>query len=185
MSRKYKFRDNDSLYFISYATVYWIDVFIREEYKNIWIDSIKFCQATKGLEVYAYCLMTSHVHMIIGSESKPMADIIRDAKKHTSETIIAAIKDHNQESRKEWMLWMFERAANKNSNNTKHQFWQQHNMPIQITSAEMMQQKLDYIHMNPVVAGFVSEPWHWKYSSAIDYAGGKGLLSMKDMDYSA
>jgi REP element-mobilizing transposase RayT len=183
MSRKYKFRDNDSLYFISYATVYWIDVFIREEYKNIWIESIKFCQEKKGLEVYAYCLMTSHVHMIIGSGSKPLADTVRDTKKHTSETITAAIKEHNQESRKEWMTWMFERAAAKNSNNTKHQFWQQHNMPIEITSADMMQQKLDYIHMNPVVAGFVDEPHYWKYSSAIDYAGGRGLLRIKDMDY--
>jgi hypothetical protein len=83
------------------------------------------------------------------------------------------------------MLWMFQRAARLNSNNTKHQFWQQHNMPIEVTSYEMMQQKLNYIHMNPVVAGFVDEPQHWKYSSAIDYAGGKGLLKIMNIEYAA
>jgi REP element-mobilizing transposase RayT len=182
MSRKYKFRDNDKLYFISYATVYWIDVFIREEYKNIWVESTRFCQDQKGLEVYAWCLMTSHVHMIIGSESALLQDIIRDTKRFTSESITDAIADSNQESRKEWMMWMFERSAQLNSNNTKRQFWQQHNKPIEITSYEMMQQKLNYIHMNPVVAGFVEEPHHWKYSSAIDYAGGKGLLTIMNIE---
>ena len=179
MSRKYKFDDKDSLYFISYATVYWIDVFIREEYKNIWIESTKFCQERKGLEVYAYCLMTSHVHMIIGSEATPLPDIIRDTKKYTSERIIETIRDTNQESRKEWMLWMFERAAKGNSNNTRHQFWQQHNQPIKITSHEMMQQKLDYIHDNPVADEIVDEPEEYRYSSARDYySKKKGYLNV-------
>ena len=68
MSRKYKFHDNDKLYFISYATVYWIDVFIREEYNQVIIDSWKHCQEKRGLEIYGWCIMTSHVHMIIGSK---------------------------------------------------------------------------------------------------------------------
>ena len=75
---------------------------------------------------------------------------------------------------------MMGRAGEKNSNVKKRQFWQQHNKPIELWSAEVIDQKLNYIHNNPVEAGFVLEPEHWKYSSAIDYAGGKGLL---EIDY--
>jgi len=70
MSHKYKFHDNDKLYFLSFATVYWIDVFIREEYNQIIIDSWKHCQENKGLEIYGWCIMTSHVHIIIGRQKE-------------------------------------------------------------------------------------------------------------------
>ncbi|HXH19676.1 MAG TPA: hypothetical protein VNJ07_11405 [Chitinophagales bacterium] len=48
MSRKYKFRDNSQLYFVSFAAVNWIDVFIRNEYKEVLLDSLKFCQLKKS-----------------------------------------------------------------------------------------------------------------------------------------
>jgi len=59
MSGKYKFHDNSKLYFISYAVIYWLDVFTREENKTIWVESVKYCQQENGLEVYGWCLMTS------------------------------------------------------------------------------------------------------------------------------
>ncbi len=180
MSRKYKFRDNDKLYFVSFATVYWIDVFIRDEYRHLLLDSLRHCQEKKGLEVYAWCLMTSHVHLIIGSQGEKMQDILRDFKSFTSRQMRQAIQEHPQESRREWMLWMMERAGRKNSNNQKSgfQFWQQHNQPIELFSNHVMQQKLDYVHRNPVEAGFVSAPEDYVYSSARDYAGEKGLLDI-------
>ncbi len=101
-------------------------------------------------------------------------------KVYTSKQLQEKIESNNQESRREWLLWMMARAGSKNSNVKKRQFWQQHNKPIILWSAEVIDQKLDYIHNNPVEAGFVLEPEHWKYSSAIDYAGGKGLL---EIDY--
>ena len=76
MSRKYKFKDNEKLYFISFAVVGWIDLFIRNEYKEILVESIKYCQQNKDLEVYAYCIMTSHVHLIIGSKGNALSNII-------------------------------------------------------------------------------------------------------------
>ena len=76
------------------------------------------------------------------------------------------------------MLWIFKRAATKSSNNLNYQFWQHHNKPIELWSPEVIEQKADYIHNNPVVAGFVAEPWHWQYSSAIDYSGGKGFIDI-------
>src|SRR6185312_100800 len=119
MSRKYKFHDNDKLYFISFATVNWIDVFVREEYMKIVIDSWKFCQEKKGLEIYGWCIMPSHIHMIIGSSKNKLEDIVRDMKKYTSSELKVAIKNNVSESRREWMNSMFERAGKKNGNNFK------------------------------------------------------------------
>lgn len=88
------------------------------------------------------------------------------------------LEENLQESRREWLLELMERAGAKNSNIRKRQFWQQHNKPIELWSADVIDQKMEYIHLNPVAAGFVTEPHFWKYSSAIDYSGGKGVLEI-------
>ncbi len=179
MSSKYKFSDQDKLYFISFAVINWIDVFIRKEYKDILIDSFKHCIEKKGLEVYGWCIMTSHVHMLIGTNQDKMEHIIRDLKRHTSEKLRSAITNNYAESRKEWMLAMMIKAGMANSNNINFQFWKQDNHPVEMRTLEMAHQKLDYIHYNPVEAGFVERPEEYLYSSARDYCGGKGLIEIK------
>ena len=176
VSRNYKIRDQSQLYFLSFATVNWIDVFIRPLYCEILIESLRFCIKQKGLEVYSWCIMSSHAHLIIGSNDKRIEDIVRDLKRHTSKEILKAIEANPQESRKDWMLWMFERAGKRNPNNKTYQFWQQNNHPIELFDNAIMEQKLDYIHNNPVEAGIVNEPEHYIYSSAKDYAGMKGAV---------
>ena len=178
MSRKYKFNDSSNLYFVSFAVINWIDVFIREDYKHILINSFKYCQEKKDLQIYAYCIMTSHVHMIISSESNRLENIIRDLKSNTSTQMRTAIDSIPGESRKEWMMWMMKRAGLKNSNNNDYQFWQQNNHPIELYNVEITKQKLDYIHDNPVKAGFVSKPEDWLYSSARDYCGQQGMIDV-------
>ncbi|MGV3585796.1 MAG: REP-associated tyrosine transposase [Adhaeribacter sp.] len=178
MSRHYKIRDQSKLHFLSFSTVNWIDVFIRPLYRDIVVDSLNYCISQKGLEVYAWCIMSSHVHLIIGAQGNPMEDIIRDLKRHRAKAVLKAIAENNQESRREWMLWLFERAGKRNSNNQQYQFWQQHNHPIELNSNFLLNQKLNYIHQNPVEAGFVREPEDYPYSSAADYAGQKGLVNL-------
>jgi putative transposase len=180
MSRKYKFKDNEQLYFITYAVVNWIDFFTRNEYKDVLLKSWQHCCEHKGFEVYAWVIMTNHVHMIIGSNKNPLEDIVRDMKRHTSVELKKTLQQHAGESRKEWMLWMMERAGKKNGNNENFQLWQQHNQPIELTTIEMIKQKLDYIHNNPVKAGIVDKAEEYLYSSARDYFYGKhcGLFSV-------
>ena len=132
MSRKYKFANSEKLYFISFAVVYWIDVFIRKEYKDIVVDSLKYCQQNKGLEIYGWIIMPSHVHLIIGSNQSKLEDIVRDMKIHTSAQLKKCIAGYKGESRREWMLWLMERAGKKNCNNNNWQFWQQHIHPDMI-----------------------------------------------------
>lgn len=181
MSRKYKFRKPDGIYFVSFATVNWIDVFTRPEYKDILVDSLNYCISNKGLTVYAWVIMSNHVHLVIETRKEPLEDILRDFKKYTSKQIISAIESNPQESRKGWMLWMFQRAGQRNSNNQTYQFWQQHNQPIELsTTSYAIDSAIDYIHENPIKAGFADKAENYPYSSAVDFAGGKGLVKIEN-----
>ena len=178
MSRNYKFHNPEGVYFISFATVYWLDVFIRELYTDCIVKNLNYCVAKKGMEIYGWCIMSSHIHLIFKSSEQKPSDLIRDFKSYISKELIKLIENNIQESRREWLLNAFKKAANNNSNNTKNQFWQQHNKPIELWSSKVIEQKLDYIHNNPVEAGFVEEPHYWKYSSAKDYCDEKGLVNL-------
>ncbi|HEV8083338.1 MAG TPA: transposase [Chitinophagaceae bacterium] len=106
MSKKYKFADNDKFYFVSFAVINWIDLFIRNDYKEEILNSIKYCQEKEDMELYGWCIMTSHVHLIIGTRGNLLQNIMRDLKRHTSEVLHTTIKNNNTESRKEWILWI-------------------------------------------------------------------------------
>lgn len=179
MSRKYKFLNKEGLYFVSFATVNWIDVFVRQEYNEIIVDSLNYCGNNLGMQLYCWCIMPSHIHLIYSAKENNPEIILGRFKEHTSKQLIKAISENILESRKEWLLWMFKRAGAKSSKVTNYQFWQHNNKPIELWSAEVIQQKADYLHDNPVVAGFVEQAHYWKYSSAIDYSGGKGLIDIE------
>ena len=107
-----------------------------------------------------------------------MQDILRDMKSFTSGQLKLAIAQNPQESRKEWMLEFMHRAGSSNGNNREFQFWQQDNHPIELSNNTMINQRLDYIHNNPVTAGFVIHPEEYPYSSARDYSEEKGYLEV-------
>lgn len=104
MSRNYKFHNQDYPYFVTFSIVRWIDVLTRREYKDIIVDSLNYCIEKKGLKLFAWVIMSNHVHLIIGTTGKPMENIWRDIKRHTSKALTTAISYNTQESRREWML---------------------------------------------------------------------------------
>jgi putative transposase len=150
-------------YFITFTIVDWIDLFTRPCYVNILLDSIKYCQQQKGLEVYAYVIMHSHVHMIAACEGK-LSNILRDMKEHTSKMIIQEIYENPQESRREWLLEKF--RIQDNAEKKKYRVWQAGNHPEELYSDRFIAQKERYIHMNPVEAGFVTKPEFYTWCSA-------------------
>ncbi len=122
--------------------------------------------------------MTNQLHMIARSKDEThLSNIIRDFEKFTSKKIVAAIEQEN-ESLKEWMLDRFWFAGKYNPKIKDYTFWQPGNEPKEIFSNEFFDQKLNYIHDNLVRAGWVEEPHHYLYSSAIDDAGIKGLVDV-------
>ncbi len=172
MSRKYKFHNPEGVYFVSFAVQGWVDVFTRNDYKNILMDNLKFCQDYKGLEIFAWCVMTNHVHLVIrAKDGFRLPDILRDFKKFTSKAIVHAITNNIQESRKEWLLEQFITPEG-------FRFWQGDNKPIELWSNKVIDEKINYIHQNPVEDGIVFRAEDYLYSSASDYAGEKGLLDV-------
>ncbi len=172
MSRKYKFHNPDGVYFVSFATMGWVDVFTRNEYRNLLVENLKYCQEHKGLELFAWCIMTNHVHLVIrAKEGADLSGILRDFKKFTSKAIKTAITENIQESRKEWLLKQFETPSG-------FRFWRTDNKPIELWSNDVIDQKIDYIHQNPVEEGLVFKVEDYVYSSAIDYSGEDGLLEV-------
>jgi putative transposase len=154
-------------YFITMTIVDWVDLFTRECYVNILIDSIRYCQKNKGLEVYSYVIMPSHVHFIVGSAGS-LSNILRDLKEHTSKQIVAEIIENKQESRREWLLEKFGIGKSVKTNKIMYRVWQEGNHPELLYSDKFITQKENYIHMNPVVAGIVSQPNYYRLSSASD-----------------
>ncbi len=181
MSEKYKAGDPQIPHFITIATVGWVDLFIRSEYKEIVLESLKYCQKRKGLIIHAWVIMTSHLHMMISSEKETLSDIVRDFKKYTSKQLITAIQEI-PESRKEWILKKFAYEAGRAVRGKNYKLWQDGYHPIELSSTKMIDQRIDYIHNNPVKDGFVLEAEHYTYSSAIDYCGGKGKLVISFVD---
>ena len=181
MKEGYIIRDQEKAHFITATVVDWIDVFTRQSYKDVIIDSLNFCIKKKGMLLYGYVIMSNHVHLIIQSKNGKLSDLIRDFKKYTAKSILDKIQNE-PESRREWMLERFKKATETHNRNTNYQFWKYGNHAEEIYSHKFMWSKLDYIHLNPVRAGIVEKASHYKYSSASNYVSNEGVLEIELVD---
>jgi REP element-mobilizing transposase RayT len=178
MGEAFQIRNQEELYFFTFQVVGWADVFSRKNYRDIFLESLEYSQKNKGLEVYAYVIMTNHIHLILGSKSGNLSNTIRDVKRFTSNEILKSIFENKQESRKEWLDLVFKYHGKYNKRVGERQFWTHENHAVELTTNHIKDVKLDYIHQNPVRAGWVEKPENYLYSSAKDYAGEKGLINI-------
>ncbi|WP_317194531.1 transposase [Chryseobacterium jejuense] len=96
------------LYFISFAVVGWLDVFIRNEYKEIFLESLRFCQKSKGMEIHAWCIMSSYVHLVFRSINGQKPELlIGDLKRFTSKALVSAIKENPTEKQNRFFIRFF------------------------------------------------------------------------------
>ncbi len=153
MTTGYQIKEQDKLYFVTLQVVDWVDIFSRECYRKIIVENLCYCQQHKGLEIYACVIMSNHLHLLLKSNTSELSSTIRDFKSFTSKKIIEAIELGN-ESRKERMLNLFKSAAFKPKRNTVYQFWTHENPAEIMFSNKFLEQKLSYIHNNPVRSGF-------------------------------
>jgi len=162
------------------TVVDWIDIFTRPTYKHIILESMQYCMQHKGLKIHAWVLMSNHLHTIVSCEENvKIGNIWRDFKKFTSKKILATLENDTTESRREWILDRFAFRASNDNRLKQYKCWQDGNGEQLIFSDDYLQQKLNYIHNNPVKAEYVNTPEEYRYSSAIDYTGGKGLLEIE------
>ena len=183
MTTGYHISDQNGVYFLTFQIVDWVDIFTRKIYKDIVIESFKFCIENKGLRLFSYVIMSNHIHLIAcANEPFKLSDIIRDFKKYTAKSFLIEINS-NTESRRDWMLKRFEFAAKSNSCSGDYHIWTNDNHAISLVSKKFYDQKLNYIHENPVRAGIVAKAEDYLYSSARNYCGLEGVLEVEFIFY--
>lgn len=157
----------EHVHFLTLTVVGWTDVFIRQPYNEIIMENLNFCIERRNLELYAFCLMTNHLHMIVGSDpDTPFTETIKNFKSYSAKRILTFIEANWKESRREFLLKRFAYYANIRAQDAKRQFWERDNYPEAIFSDSFFSQKKRYIENNPVKAGFVLRPEDWANSSA-------------------
>jgi len=175
----YYIDDQNANYFVTFTVVNWIDIFTRKEYKIEIVNALNYCIKNKGLIVYAWCLMSNHLHLVCSArEGFRISDIIRDFKNFTSKTIVKLLQQI-PESRRDWLLNQFEFAGKFDNRIKKYKFWQETNHAVLMDTNEKIDQRINYIHENPVRALIVAHPHEYIFSSAVDYAGEKGMVEIQ------
>jgi putative transposase len=175
-SENYLVKNQNAIYFLTFTVVDWVDVFTRKEYKIVVVDSLNYCVQNKGLEIFSWCLMSNHLHLVCrAKDGFRLTDIVRDFKKFTAKAILDKIKNE-PESRQDWMLYRFEFAGKFDRRVSTYRFWQDTSHAIELESNEMVEQRINYVHDNPIRAMIVNQPEYYLFSSACDYAGEKGLV---------
>lgn len=163
-------------YFLTTTVEGWIDVFTRKALCDILVDSLRYCIREKGLNIFAFVIMSNHLHMVAScDEPSQLDDTIRDFKKFTSKACVKHISS-SSESRKEWMLKLFADYALKSKRHKSFKFWQTGNHVIELSDAQFTWQKINYIHQNPVRAGLVRNLEDWIYSSASNYMDMESII---------
>jgi len=156
---RFKVHEGCFPHFVTCTVAHWIPVFCRDDYFAILVDSLNYCSEHKGLSVHGCVLMPNHLHGVFSQADGHLCDVMRDLKRHTSKTVAQRLETDGRS------LWL--RAftnAGRATGNIK--VWMDEFHPEQVYSREFFEQKLSYLHDNPVRAGFVEDPCDWKYSSA-------------------
>jgi REP element-mobilizing transposase RayT len=129
-SESYKIEDQHAVYFLTFTVTDWVDVYTRPDYNKIILEGLSYCRANKGLKLYAWCLMSNHLHLVCQTEHPfKLSDFVRDFKQFTAKKTLATIQEI-PESRQDWMLYRFEYAGKYDNRITKYRFWQDTNHPI-------------------------------------------------------
>jgi len=174
----YFITDQNATYFLTFTVIDWIDIFTRKEYKFVITDSLNYCVTNKGLEIFAWCLMSNHLHLVgRAREHFRISDIIRDFKKYTSKTVLKMIQEI-PESRREWLLYRFEFAGKFDNRIKKYKFWQETNHAVELDTNKLINQRINYTHDNPVRAMIVGKQEDYLFSSARDYSGENGYVAV-------
>jgi REP element-mobilizing transposase RayT len=177
MSRIFKFKNPEGLYFVSFAVTKWLPIFKNPNYAQMALDSLRYCQLHKGMEILSWCIMPNHMHFVYRAiQNQPPGILLGDFKRFTSRKIVGDLLKKPEIQPNKRFLKQFSIAAAGAHNVKHHQFWRHDNHPIELWSKRIIDIKINYIHQNPVKAGLVEFPEDYPYSSAKDYAGRKGLL---------
>ena len=181
VGKGFQIHDQSAIYFMTLTVVGWADIFTRKVHRDIMIDAIKFCQREKGLMVFAFVIMSNHVHLVCKSNSNDLSGAIRDLKRHTSKRITDQIETNPKEKRKEWLKMVMKYHAKYNKRVNDIQLWTHFNHAVELDNNFILDQRMEYVHQNPVKAGIVKNAHEYIYSSASHYHGESCLIQIDEL----
>lgn len=173
---RYKFGDDHMPHFLTCTIVNWLPLFASRYVVNIILDSLKFLRTKRDVKIFAYVIMENHIHLIAAGEQ--LSQKIGSFKSFTARQIV----DHMKERHANDYLRLLRISKKAHKEDQQYQVWQEGNHPQELASEKIMQQKMEYIHNNPLDRGYVEDPTHWMYSSARNYAELETLLEI-DMEW--
>ncbi|MFP5271684.1 REP-associated tyrosine transposase [Coleofasciculus sp. G1-WW12-02] len=159
-------------HFLTCTSVNWIPLFSKPELAQIVLDSLRFLQSQQRIALHGYVLMENHLHLLASADN--LSKEIRTFKSFTARTIIDWLIEHQSH----FLLTQLKSAKLAHKHDQNYQVWQEGFHPQMIVNEQMLKQKLEYIHHNPVKRGYIDDPAHWRYSSYRNYIGQPGLLSV-------
>ena len=137
----------------------WKHLLADEKYKTVVINCLKFLVENNKVQINAFVIMSNHIHLIWqAAAGNTLSDIQTSFKKFTSQQFIKLLKQDKKSNNYE-----------VNSADRKHHFWKRNSLGIELFTGKAFQQKLEYIHYNPVRAEICNNPEEYKYSSAAFY----------------
>jgi putative transposase len=156
--------------FITITCLNWIPLLREDRFKDIIIESLSFLCRSNRVSVYAFVIMSNHMHLIwqIMGENERQA-VQRDFLKFTGQQILKILRNEKSPLQNDLLV---------NAKDRKFQVWERNSLSIPLWSDRVMSQKLDYIHNNPVKAQLCRSPEDYKYSSASFY-----LIGVKRWDF--
>ena len=169
---RYRFFETEYPYFLTWSIVGWLPVFTRPTAVQMVFDSWKYLQEKENLRIFGYVIMENHLHFIASTPELPK--VVARSKFYIARQIIDRLLSVGDEM----LLAQLQHHKATHKTNREFQLWQEGSHPQQIQSDEMLLQKMEYMHNNPVSRGYVNDPVHWRYSSARNYAGLPGLLDV-------
>lgn len=169
---RYRIFETEYPYFLTCTVVGWLPLFTRRESVDEILNSWRYLQTEAGLKIYGYVILENHLHCILKAPALPM--VVQRFKAHTAKRLIEILESHRATT----LLRQLQAIKRKHKTESTHQVWQEGSHPQQICSDDMLVQKLEYIHQNPVKRGYVDDAVHWRYSSARNYAKMPGLIEV-------
>jgi len=175
MRSRYRINEPDRPHFITATSVEWLPVFTSSSCCDLVVRALSFAREHKGLRIYGWVILDSHLHAIVAGPE--LAQVIGDLKKFTAREVLAQLKVEGRE----WLLNQLAYYRAKYKTNSRYQVWQEGVHPQSIPTDDIMLQKFEYLHNNPVKRGLVTSPEHWRYSSAHEWlAGGLPLMRVDE-----
>ena len=169
---RYVIQEPDNPHFLTCTVVEWLPVFTRPDAVQILLDSGSHQRVNNGFRLFGYVILENHLHFV--AQAPRLDKCVSSFKSFTAARLIELLEEHKAE--RQLARLRFAKRAHKRDR--EYQFWQEGAHAEMIFSEDVMREKLDYIHRNPVKRGYVDIPEHWRYSSARNYLGEPGLIGI-------